>query len=746
MKDFKQYLNPIYKDLEEVRDLAQVKPENPVESEEIPHLDRTLDQISDTALRQIILIDVLAEEIAYWEDQIDVLTGDDKSDAVGELNKLLSKMGQLINRTNRYLEIIDAPYFGRILFDREAKEPFTKADIDVYLGKFAFFDDETKTPLITDWRAPIANLYYQNSGPTTGISFVSPLGTQEGDLKLKRQFEMSSGRFLAVYDSKSGNAAADQFLLKQLETRIGKKLKDIVATIQAQQNEVIREEVNKPVIIQGVAGSGKTTIILHRLAYLFFTYPETIRPENSLIIAPNTMFLDYISDVLPSLGVDGLQQNTYLNWAKQFLGWDNKYSFSHEEDDLEVKKLKGSQKYIDLMDIFFEDFEERIFDEMDDYANFEIQLRYEEMKRDYKDMKMSEMLDLSAKYAFAQRQFKRKYAGNYGSELERQQERMKKISTYFEKRTRAYDLYKEVFDRPELFEKAGFTAEETNKIINYSKKILKNNRGMKFYQEDDLAGMVWLHLKIQGNKEEMKEYIVVDEAQDLSIFQMVTLGAIAKKGNITYAGDIAQSIIPPFYISDWNDVRNSLTKVHKYEDVSYHQLFRCYRTTSEIIEYANTIFKGNFPDSYTLPEAVLRHGDEVEEIQMAKPLYESDEKIIMELIQTINSEFNDDAGTVAIICRDPKHADQVYEKLQVHEKEFDRQLFSYTMDDYHSGVLVLPVSRAKGLEFDSVILADVDKEHYPVDDLSVRLLYVAITRTLHKLRIMYSSQKSDLLK
>jgi DNA helicase II / ATP-dependent DNA helicase PcrA len=763
MQTFKQYLKPIYKDLDTTLDFSDMKVENKLQDEEFPHLQKTLQQIGAKVKQFLYYIDKLTEEIERQEQIISSETGDDKAEAVGEMNKLLKLMDHHLTLTNRYLDIINSPYFGRIVFDRFASEKYPARELNTYLGKFAFVDPDTSVPLITDWRAPISNLYYQNSGPEKNLSFIAPVGEQKGDLKLKRQFETSRARIDAIYDSKTGNAAADAFLLKQLESRIGKKLQDIVATIQAQQNEIIREQPGRPAIIQGVAGSGKTTIILHRLAYLFYTFDEDIKPERSLIIAPNSMFLDYISDVLPSLGVSGLAQNTYLNWARDLLGWSNKYYLSHIPDDDSIRTIKGDYKFKLLVEKFFEFFEVDLFTSMPDFINFEVQERYSEMRREQPNMSILETINLSIEFAFAQRQFKRKFAGNYMGQIADQQERIKKIKDYVTKRTNPYNMYKEMFKNPRLFEEAGYSKLETRQIIEYTNRTFKGNGAGYPYKIEDLPGMVWFYIVLQGAKNYQKDFIVVDEAQDLSIFQLLTIYKVAKNGNITIAGDTAQSIIPPFYIRDWevlidalgqeiNSARKPSDKVDESEIVAkdlvaYHQLFRCYRSTVEIIDYANRIFQKRFPKGYRLPEAVLRHGDNVEEIVLKDEFESATEKEMADMMKILNKQFELEAVTVALICRDESHADSVYAKLVSAEAndKLERTVHLYKEDDYKDGVLVLPVSRAKGLEFDSVFVIDVDEKHYPSEELSVRLLYVAITRALHRLFIVSSSQKSKLL-
>ncbi|MCA9374906.1 ATP-binding domain-containing protein [Candidatus Dojkabacteria bacterium] len=735
MQDFRKYLRPIFKNLNKVLDFSQIKPENTLESDEYPYLIGISDTLGKELQAQLNRMNGLTKEIedAIWA--VDHETGDDKSDAVGYYNKLLRQMSELVDRMNQNLDQLDSPYFGKIVFDRRKNGLYPSKKMSVYIGKFALFDKATNKAVVTDWRAPIANLYYEYSGIKDNVSFIAPAGEQKGDLTQRRQFEISNARIQHIYDTKSGNVAADEFLLSQLNKRIGKKLAEIVSTIQSQQNRIIREEINKPVVIQGVAGSGKTTIILHRLAYLFFAHNKNIKPENSLIIAPNAVFLDYISDVLPSLGVKGLAQNTYISWAKSLLNQKEKFVISNSPDNLEVMRFKGSRAFTEIIDKYYEQFEEEFFEKMPGSISYIVQDRYYDLHKSHPDLSRYEALELAIDFAFAQESFKKQKAGTLVMGVNLEEEKRKKIKAYITRTLDPYKIYKALFTGSKR--NSDLVPETLKEIwqeaIKETAAVFKGGKGgYRFYKSEDMAALVWLHLKIYGAKDYIKDYIVVDEAQDLSTFQLLGLAKIAKRQNITYAGDLAQSIIPPFYIDSWDDFIEDFNHTIKTEkQVSYHQLHRCYRTTVEIIEFANKVFKKYFPAEYKLPEAVLRHGDSVKELGSG----------VNEIIKILKEEETLESTTTAIICKDENHADFIYEELKKNENRFSQAIYSYREKDYHTGVLVLPIKNAKGLEFDAVILADVDNEKYTESALDVRLFYVAITRALHRLYILSPSNK-----
>jgi len=722
MQTFKNHLNPLYKQLEQVGSFSDLGELTELEKQEYPTLQeitkRKIVEIQNFLPRLDRLEEELEHQILLIEHESDI---DARKDAKGVYNQILQQIESLVNRINNELIALDSPYFGKIVFlpdDSKSGKPLI-----LYIGKFALIDEKTHIPLITDWRSPIANIYYENSGPAKSVSFHAPVGKRTGELQQKRQFQISRARIKGIYDAKSGNVAADEFLLSQLTERLGQKLQDIVSTIQAQQNAIIREDINHPSVIQGVAGSGKTTILLHRLAYLFYTHKDTITSENSIIIAPNQMFIDYVSDVLPDLGISKVDTQTYLFWARNYLMWDNDYRLSNLPEDMEIKEFKGSLEFLDVLDKYFEKFEKVLLEDMPYSRRDIVSNRYYLLKKNFPDIEMAERLELALEYSFAQKHFRKSLDGYIGDMGENDFEIKKKVLTYLRNNTNIYRLYKDIFKEDFL----------PNNISEYSLKALISENHNNFFRMEDLAPMVYLSQKINGTKHVTRDTVMVDEAQDISFVQLATLIKVAKNGNITLAGDLAQSIIPPFYIRSWEKVLE-LLKRYTDREVSFHQLQRCYRTTVEIIDYANGLFRDKFPKSYQLPEAVLRHGDDVVVLNIGNTLDKCSEKDLKVVIEKIKEQFVKGAVTCAILCKDKNHSTNIYNKLKGYDEYLDREVINYTENDYKQGLLVMPIENAKGLEFDSVFIADMDS--YPDDELSWRLLYVGITRALHRLFII----------
>jgi DNA helicase-2/ATP-dependent DNA helicase PcrA len=264
------------------------------------------------------------------------------------------------------LKIKDKPYFARIDFRRDGNQDSQK----FYIGKTSLYEVENEFPLIIDWRSPMASIYYE--GRLGEVSYDTEVGTEHGEILLKRQFTIEDGELKDILDIDI--TTNDAFLQASLDVNADNKLKDIASTIQAEQNKVIRAEIDKPLIVQGVAGSGKTTIALHRIAYLIYTYEENFDPDNFMILTPNKLFIDYISDVLPELGVENVRQATFIDLMEELLG--EKYDLINSDEKMVnligsdtstsekelitwASSFKGSLEFKDIIDKYIDDLGKR---------------------------------------------------------------------------------------------------------------------------------------------------------------------------------------------------------------------------------------------------------------------------------------------------------------------------------------------------------------------------------------------------
>jgi len=694
-------------------DFSTVKYSTVLEKQEYPYLKSVVNKLG--AIIKNRENDLNKQEIELEKQLciVDRETGDDKKNAVTIYNHILSKIEDIVESINLQISQFCNPYFGKIVFREKSGKSFT-----AYLGKVGMLDSESKVQMIVDWRSPIANLYYKNSGPKNNVSYLLPLGERYGNLVQKRMFEIANSRFIEIYDTKSGNKAADQFLLSQLSKKVGQKLTDIVSTIQNQQNEIIRDNPDKFIVLQGVAGSGKTTIILHRLAYLLFTYPEKIKPEKSLIIAPNKMFLDYISNVLPALGIFGVDSNTYVFWAKKILKLSNKFTISQRKTSNEIKDYKGSIKYYKALEEFFINYSESFFDNISYSRKDLLDKALTEIRQRQLSIPLSEMAKLAKEKVFVTK----KRSGNLigGNTFNKYQtpEIEKLIEVYIKNNTDVLAMYKTFIN----------TANIPNYVSKHTKKTLRRkSKGFITFDLEDLAPLVWLKLKTFGSTEHMMDYIVVDEAQDMDYLQLATLFMVSKKSNLLLAGDLAQAIFPPFNINSWLDVINFLSSFQDVKKYEYYQISKCYRTTYEIIEFANQSVHSLFSSSLQKPQAVLRHGKSVEVIAI-------DDNYV-ELLPLIKKSLNK-YSTVAIIVKELESATHI-KNIIIEDKVLNSYVSDSVSNSFATGLSILTTDKAKGLEFDMVFILDAEYDVYKSNNYDMRLFYVSATRALHELVVTY---------
>ncbi len=737
MLTFKEHLNPLINKVDTISDYSDIKePLNDTIKVEYPYLKTTTQTVTEQIKYLLNHLEELEKELEKQVLVVENETGDDKSAAVKIYNQILKQIQDCVNRLNHELDILDVPYFGKIVFNRKADSTFPAGKITSYIGKFAYFDKLTKSSLITDWRAPIANLYYTNSGPTSDVEFVSPMGSQKGDITEKKMLEISKARIKNVYDSKTGNTAADEFLLSQLNQKVGQKLTDIVSTIQGEQNRIIRDDIDKLTVLQGVAGSGKTTIVLHRLAYLFFMYQKHISAKNTLIIAPNKLFLDYISGVLPSLGIDGVEANTYLFWAKKILKWDNKYILASAKPDRQSIKFKGSKEFLVSLVEGFNNYIETLLEEIPYSKSDLIQRNYYDIKRKTDTVTTSEALKLAVEKVKSDLLIKNSTVGSYMQGISILDEVIEeKIIKYFREKLNLLNIYKSIVNDMSI----------PSDIKERTKKMVRKVKGFYTYEMEDLAPLAILSLLLNGTTEFQKDYVIADEAQDLSFPQIFSLLLISRRNNLMLAGDLAQAIKDPNNIDDWIELIDTLKQLKPdLQKFEYHQLNKCYRTTIEIIDYIKEKVENLFPKTFLRPEAVLRHGNDVIEIP-TRTLLTSEDTTIDDLVKYLNIELKLNRNTIAVVTPDMETASNVYNKLKA-IPTISEYLVEMDSSNYSSGIIVTPVLNAKGLEFDTVFILDLDINLYPANFSSARKFYVAATRALHQLYITYPiDSKSEII-
>ena len=676
---------------------------------------------------------------------------------------------QKINKIENIKKNINKPYFARMDFKENGRSKET-----FYLGKMSLIDTKTLIPIIIDWRAPISNLYYE--GKLGKASYKCLDSTIEGDILLKRQYMIENKKLEKYVDiNVTGN---DALLQDALEEKADDRLKNIVATIQGEQNRIIRADINKPLIVQGVAGSGKTTIALHRIAYLIYNYEKEFKPEEFMIIAPTKFFLNYISNILPDLGVNDVKQYTFEEFAFDVIGKKLKISDNNEKlvmivnrrfDEInegnidgmiKESKFKSSIEFKNLVEDYLKSQEEiyvpsedfkfentvilkkdnikQLFKETYKMYDFELRLKeieknlISELKRkapeiikNIKDERSRRVYNLEGKERL-------KVFEEYEKKIDLIEKNYKKLTKNFlnsTKRKNSIEHYKNFIEN---------FIPETNDTLKYLKKNTMWNLNNNEIAFEDLAPIMYLQIKIFGIKDNLKiKHVVIDEAQDYGEFQFDVLKSILNSNSMTVLGDIAQGVHYYRGIENW---KKFIDVEFKDVNTTYTTLSKTYRTTKEIMDVANNVIN-------KLPEY------EKEFIVIGEPVIDRKDSINVEqyektndLIETINSRINvykeNNYKSIAIIGKDMKECEELHRLLN----RDDIKLIKGKDSEYNSGISIIPSYLAKGLEFDCVIISDASEEKYTNSSLDIKLLYVTITRAMSKLDIFYKGKISKLLK
>ena len=655
---------------------------------------------------------------------------------------------------------LDKPYFARIDFtsDEDGKTS------TIYIGKNGISKDANI--VVTDWRAPISSLYYDSS--VGKCSFTSPTGIISGNMSLKRQYEIEKGELQEYFDVDL--VSNDKLLQKYLNSNNDARLKSIVSTIQKEQNDVIRKEIFNNLIIQGVAGSGKTTVALHRIAYLIYNYINNIKQNQYLVIGPNSVFLKYIKSVLPELDVTGVIQCTYEQYASEYINENIKLNPSDKKvaasitgkSNTDIDKFKCSMKYKNMLEKFLELYIYSIFSKPLMLGDFEV-LSKEKMKEVFEstassysssmNSRIENTIDILCKIIEEQQEDIISRYGNYSSELfkmakteeERKQMRNKFtkdraeltkncrtiIRKYFSKikisPTKLYKLFINTIGDFDIY-----NYDQISKLKKDTLKNIKNNS----YDFEDLAALIYIKSFLEPNKElEKIRHVVIDEAQDLGEFNFFTLKKTLPHATFSIFGDLAQSIYDYRGINDWDEVNQTMFD-DKGEIINFN---KSYRTTSEIMNVADDVAESI---GLNRSDLVVRHGNEVnvtevEEEQnipkyIAKKICEYKEKgykniAVISKTDLLSNYINDDLAELGInIPNVSSNDDLTDEKFRI-----------CTISNY----------LAKGLEFDAVIINNANENIYSSSNaLDMKLLYVAITRALHELDIVYSGEVTKPLK
>lgn len=652
------------------------------------------------------------------------------------------------------------PYFARIDFKQDNLKQSNKEEI--YIGKATIFDDDSNVAVV-DWRAPIASIYYD--GKIGKTKYECPEGIIEGELSLKRQYTIENGKLINYRDVDI--TTNDEMLQDCLNEKSDKRLKNIVSTIQSEQNQIIRANMFKPLIVQGVAGSGKTTVALHRIAYLVYTYKENFKADDFLILAPNKFFLDYISNVLPDLGVENVKQQTFEEFAMEIIKTNIKVLnpnielskiVENSEDASIVKKsaiFKSSLNFKIVIDNYLNNLYKNILPQ----KNFEICkiiiFEHKELQSLLEDALKRNSLNASLKILTSIMEKRLKERSNNIIDIitESRKEKLDKISE--ENKKERMKIFEETeYEISNLLKGGKKIVKDYIKgiklrgILEYYKEILNNKENLLKYidsataeyvikelnnnvknkkiEYEDVAALLYLQYKIYGLQERFSlKHIVIDEAQDFSEFQFYVLNEVlGNNKSMTILGDIAQGIYSYRGTNNWQKINEEVFG----GDAKIEMLSNSYRTTYEIMNEANKILsKISSEENLNLAIPLSRHGRNVTYTSAKK----FEEKIMITL-EKIKELQNEGFKNIAIIAKDADTCLKIQKKLE--DYNIFANLISNDLIKYEGGLIVVPSYLSKGLEFDNVIIFDYDK--YSSSKLDIKLLYVAFTRAMHTLDVI----------
>ncbi len=595
-------------------------------------------------------------------------------------------------------KLLDSPYFARIDFAVEGGE-----GTETYLGRFAFrFGNES---VISDWRAPVASLFYDYD--LGAAEYEAPTGRVRGAITGKRQFRIEHGRLVYAVDSAS--SVRDEVLQRELSRTSDRKMRTIISSIQKEQNAIIRDERPGTLVIQGVAGSGKTSIALHRIAYLLYRQKERLTSKSVIILSPNRVFGDYISNVLPELGEEPVGERSLYAVAadalREVARVQQPRSFVDDTDDVwrERARRKGTPAFARQLCDYLEGVGDGLFQSRD------LELGRRTLEGPwlaarwavYGNLAVSERLDLVTSDALAEL-----YARSYGRErlsLPSKRDVRKRLESMLEAKD-PLTLYRRFLEETEQLELLSIPAKGT-------------------VEWEDAYPLVLLRSAFRGIDEYADvQHLVVDEMQDLTPVQHLVIARLFPCDK-TILGDCFQMV-------DGRDGLDEQQVADYYPGARTARLMRSYRSTYEIVELARRI--------KPIPglEAVARHGAEPR-VQACR-----DTQDVLDRLGALIADFQaSDHRTLGILHKSEDLAQRYAELLA---RDYEVHFAAQDSATFSEGVTVASVKMAKGLEFDEVVVLDVDSQQYAAPS-DRNLLYVAVTRAMHRLTLLHRGRPSGFL-
>jgi DNA helicase II / ATP-dependent DNA helicase PcrA len=676
---------------------------NRTESEERRHLEQVKHRLG-IALRQLerrvsrYARDVRDQKTHMWEhksdmDHIEKISARESADQT-------MRSGLVADAARRRLEkLVQSPYFGRVDF---AKSGNGSEVLPVYVGIHSFSDDQERTNLVFDWRAPISTLFYDfEIGPA---SYGSPSGEVRGEVGLKRQYRIRGGRMEFMLES--GLNILDDVLQEELSKTSDDRMKTIVATIQRDQNAIVRNDGADVLVIQGVAGSGKTSIALHRVAFLLYRFKDSLQSKDVLILSPNRVFADFISNVLPELGEEPIAEMEMEGIAREILGPDVDFESALEQSS---RLLDGGDERLRRRIQAKSSFE--FLDKLGQYAAHVEQTRFRPQDISVAGRSISAGVVADA--------FRRRGSATMA-------ERLRAV-------VESVDQELWVRWRHELTtkERAAVRAAVKKMSRNTSLKALykgfyawlgepelfKPLRGARL-EYSDVFPLVHLKLRLErpANPYRQIKHLVVDEMQDYTPLQYEVLARLFPCRK-TILGDVSQSLNAGATIG-----AEAISRVFVHAECV--KLCKSYRSSYEITRFA----QGIAPSADLV--AIERHGPKPVVVECRN---EASERL--RIVRTVTTFAERGHRTLGVLCKSQAQAERLFEAIR--ERAPEIQLLTARSTAFVHGPVVCAVHLAKGLEFDQVVVPGASAENYSTS-LDRSLLYVACTRAMHELVVTFT--------
>lgn len=651
---------------------------------------------------------------------------DDAVEEIKQINEMMYEGDYVFKR--RFLERLDnqisTPYFARIDF----LPTNSSKTITVYIGKYAYIPDNFDYR-ISDWRAPISSVYYNYTNPTKGAfyEFVTPVKHRPwlsekrkivGDLILRRNIEIFNGEILGIYDN---NLRID-LLTSELSRKSGGKLEDIVKTIQSEQDEIIRADPNNVVVVQGTAGSGKTTVAIHRMSYLFYTYKDYLKEENTLLISSSKVLINYVAQTLPELEIYSLERSTLHDYILKIF---NEYGYVINEKTITninnpKPELRNSEEFLSSLKIFVQEKRKEILYKLKILAN-NPSLQIEKYLSRFNNYAPYEIIETLIQ--------------NYTEDLS---------ELIVEKKNGNFTVEKKISELEFVIKKLALLLKEYEPVNSYKDflsyfALNTQNRVALGNKIDlhDLSAIYVLGKYLRGirPRDKIFKHVVVDEAQEMGLLNLYAVKTLCENGGFTLLGDLNQSSDDGGNIQSWDDLK----LVWQESEIKYFEIKVSYRTTKQIISFAKKILQ-KYPQFIHLPEPFDRDGKEVE-----KNLYKTRKDLLDKLnFQIQHIRKSGDQSAIGIIEFDPNKipdTSKILSELGIQNKIIDQEF-----DEFDgSGVYVVSPDLVKGLEFNSVFIIDPNEKVLQISPKSAKKLFVAVTRAINNLYIMSIEKENELL-